>query len=239
LLVRALRGGEQLTSETITRFFAAHAMLVPASLLLFMAVHVFLNRVRGLSLPLGMRHEEVRDRRPFFSEFLLIDASLWLVLLGVLVTLAVVCPAAVGVAADPLRPAPEGIRPEWYFLFLFEVLKLLPETAGVALFVLAGVALALLPFLDRPAQRGQKSPALTALFVLLLAAAAVLQAMAWFSPAPRHPAAPLAAATWNLSRGLVSLALMWGAIGVVVYYLNRLREENARLRHLGSGEPRR
>lgn len=231
-LVRVLRGGDQLTGETITRFFAAHVMLMPATLGLLLGLHVFLSRVRGVSLPLGMSRREVRDYRPFASEFLLIDASLWVVLFGAVVTLAVIWPAAIGVAADPLKPAPEGIRPEWYFLFLFQVLKVMPETAGVTLFGLIAVGLVLLPFLDRRAQRGEKSPALGVVFLFLLGCAAVLQVMAWIAPGPRHPPAQLVSPTWSLPRGLVSLALVWGAIGLVVYALWRLLNENARLRRL-------
>jgi cytochrome b6 len=231
-LVRLLRGGDQLTGETITRFFAAHVMLAPLTLLLLLGLHVFLSRVRGVGLPLGMRYSQVRDHRPFFTEFLLIDAILWLVLAGAVVTLSVIWPAAIGAAADPLQPAPEGIRPEWYFLFLFQVLKVLPEWAGLSLFGLIAAGLVVLPFVDRRAQRGEKNVALTVVFLLLLGCAAVLQVTAWIAPGPRHPQEQFAAPTWNFARGLVSLALVWGAIGLVAYALWRLLNENARARRL-------
>ena len=56
--------------------------------------------------------------------------------------------------------------------------------------------------------------------------------MAWLAPGPRHPPEPLVSPTWSLSRGLVSLALVWGAIGLVLYALGRLVNENARVRRL-------
>ena len=61
-----------------------------------LAIHLMLIQFQGQSLPLGMPPNEVRDQRPFFSEFLLIDGCFWLLLLGVIVTLAVFLPAEVG-----------------------------------------------------------------------------------------------------------------------------------------------
>ncbi len=231
-LVRFLRGGEQLTGETITRFFAAHVMLAPVALVLLLSFHVFLSRVRGVCLPLGMSEKEVRDRRPFASEFLLIDAAVWLLLLGAIVTLAVFRPAAVGVQADPLKPAPEGIRPEWYFLFLFQALKLVPGAVGVMFSAVVAVLLVALPFLDRRALRGEKGPVLTAVYAVLLAAAAVLQVVAWLAPAMGHPPEQAGPGGAVMAGRVVSLAFFWLVIGFMVYYLRRLLKENTRLRGL-------
>jgi len=73
---------------------------------------------------------------------------------GVIITLAVLLPAEVGEKADLLKPAPEGIKPEWYFLFMFKTLKMVPETLGVTLFALAALFLLAIPFVDRRAARG-------------------------------------------------------------------------------------
>jgi ubiquinol-cytochrome c reductase cytochrome b subunit len=153
-LVHFLRGGEQLTGETITRFFAAHVAFAPLAMLVLLWIHVFLSRVRGVSLPAALTRRDVRDFRPFFSEFLLIDLCVWLVLLGAIVTLAVVQPAGIGVQANLLQPAPEGIKPEWYFLANYQTLKIFPsEIIGLAVQGLAILFLALLPFIDRGAER--------------------------------------------------------------------------------------
>ncbi|MFH1264099.1 MAG: cytochrome bc complex cytochrome b subunit, partial [Planctomycetota bacterium] len=161
-VVQLLRGGEQVTGDTITRFFAAHVMLAPMAFGLLLGVHLVLIQAQGMSLPLGMTEKEVKDDQPFFAEFALTDSCLWLVLFGVIVTLAVLLPGEVGAKADPLKPAPAGIKPEWYFLFMFKTLKLVPETVGVAFFALVTLFLFLLPFLDRKAARGQRSRGFTA-----------------------------------------------------------------------------
>jgi len=235
-LVHFLRGGEQLTGETITRFFAGHVALAPLAMFLLLWLHVFLGRVRGVSLPVGVSRQDVRDYRPFFSEFLLVDLCLWLVLLGAIVTLAVVQPAGIGVKADPLQPAPEGIKPEWYFLFMLQTFKLLPEMAGIAVLGLAGAVLLLLPFLERG--RGKASLGWTVGFVLFIAYVLGLTALAWFAPGPKRPQEDLAAGTSRLPGSLVSLALVWLAIGWLVYYLQRLLAENARIRKLYAGQAR-
>lgn len=236
LIVRVLRGSDQLTGETITRFFAAHVAIAPACMILLLSVHALFTRVRGLSLPAGMSQRQVKDRRPFSSEFLLIEVCVWLVLLGAVVTLAVLWPAPVGVKADPLKPAPEGIKPEWYFLFAFQLLKLVPDVVGVALLALGAVFLLVLPFLDGNPQRRVTDRAWTVVLVFLLASVLVLELVALASPGAKHPSEPLAAETYRWYDGLVSLGLLWVAIGFVVYYLYQLVKENARVRRLYSGD---
>ena len=235
--VHFLRGGDQLTGETLTRFFAAHVILLPLAVGLLLAVHVLFTRIRGLSVPIGIGKEEVRDRRPFFSEFLPIEACLWLVLFGLIVTLSVLFPAEIGVKADPLTSAPKGIRPEWYFLSLFQLLKLVPKTVGVGLFGLGALFLLVLPFLDRSTMRGKKSLFWTIVFVALLVAVVVLQALAWASPGAEHPQQALSPETFSLFGSLVSLALLWSVIGFLIFYLRQLVEENTRVRRLYGGKP--
>ncbi len=231
-LVHFLRGGDQLTGETLTRFFAAHVMLMPLAMGLLLAIHVLFTRIRGLSVPIGLAKRDVRDRRPFFGEFLLIEVCVWLLLFGVIVTLAVFFPAEIGVKADPLKSAPRGIRPEWYFLFLFQTLKVAPKTVGVALFAFAALFLLALPFLDRSTMRGKKGPGWTAVFVALLVYVVVFQVLAWISPGPERPHEQLTAATFSLPRALVSLGLLWAVIGFLIFYLRGLLRENTRVRRL-------
>jgi len=93
----------------------------------------------------------------FFPNFLLRELMAWYVALGVLGALAAIFPWNLGVKADPFAPAPAGIKPEWYFLFMFQTLKLLPpkvgfidgEILGVLAFGLVGLLWLLLPFFER------------------------------------------------------------------------------------------
>jgi quinol-cytochrome oxidoreductase complex cytochrome b subunit len=88
----------------------------------------------------------------------------WYLALGLLAALAALFPWELGKKADPFASAPEGIKPEWYFLFMFQALKLIPgevgpfegEVLGVLVFGVCGLVVLLVPFLDR----GQTSRAI-------------------------------------------------------------------------------
>ncbi len=236
-LLHLLRGGDQVTGDTLTRFYAAHVMFLPLILALFLAVHLALVQVQGMSLPLGMRSDGVRDHRPFFGEFLPTELGLWLLILGMIVTLSVLLPAKVGVEADPLKPAPRGIKPEWYFLFLFQTLKQVPETVGVLFFTLMGAFLLLIPFIDRRAIWGEKSRWLFFIVLALLAYAATFETMALFAPGISHPPEELQAESYDWSGGVALLVLMWIVIAYLVYYLRELSKVNAHLRWLYRHSP--
>ena len=192
--------------------------------------------MQGMSLPLGMTRRDVRDEQPFFTEFALTDAGVWLVLLGAVATLAVLAPAEIGPKADPLKPAPEGIKPEWYFLFMFETLKHVSEGLGVALFTVLGLFLLLVPFLDSKASRETKSPGFTLIFVILMIYVVVFQVVAVLAPGVEHSAVEAydlsQAETYDFPKNLASLALLWAAIGFLVYYLQQLRKANTTIRKL-------
>ena len=231
-VVHFLRGGAYVTDDTLTRFFAAHVMLLPLALVPFLVMHLALIQAQGMSLPLGMSKEKAKGERPFLSEFLLIDGCVWLLAFGVIVTLAVLVPAEVGTKADLLGQAPKGIKPEWYFLFMFQTLKHVPEAAGVLFFALGALFLTVVPFLDRKAMREEKSPGFTAVFVLLAVYAVVFQIWAAATPGVDHASADPASESPSIGGSLFMLALLWMVIGFLVFYLRQLLQENTRLRVL-------
>ena len=108
---------------------------------------------------------------PFFPNYILRDVLAWYVALALLAALASSIPWELGKKADPFAAVPPGIRPEWYFLAMFHTLKLLPshvlgvegEQLGVVAFGSSPLFLVFVPFLDRRASRGQRSPLFTAL----------------------------------------------------------------------------
>jgi cytochrome b6 len=231
-IVHFLRGGAQVAGDTITRFYAVHVMFLPLLTGTVVLGHMLLIQVQGVSLPIAMPAEQVRDRRPFFTEFLLTELCFWLVLFGAIVTLASLLPAGMGVKADPLKAAPAGIKPEWYFLFMFQTLKHVPESLGVLLFAVGGLFLLVLPLVDRKASRGERCPGLTGLFVLLLAYALVFEVLALLAPGVQsHPETEAVRGT-PLAGVLVSLGLLWAVIGFLSYALLQLVRLNTRFRLL-------
>jgi cytochrome b6 len=166
-ILRLLRGGEEVTGATLGRFFGFHVALLPGLATLLVAVHLLLVQLFGISVPPGLEAEwkaQPPEKREvhFFPNFLLRELMAWYIALGVLGALAALMPWDLGTKADAFAPAPAGIRPEWYFMFMFQTLKLLPakvwfidgELLGVLGFGL-GIALwTIVPFLHR--ERGRR-----------------------------------------------------------------------------------
>ncbi len=165
-----LRGGEEVTGATLTRFFGFHVALLPGLATLLLAVHLLLVQRFGMSIPPGVERRIAEGKEPtrfmpFFPNFLLRDIMGWYAALGVLGALAAVFPWELGTKADLYASAPAGIRPEWYFLFAYQTLKLLParvflldgEFAGLLGFGTAAVVWVAVPFIDRQAGFGRST----------------------------------------------------------------------------------
>jgi cytochrome b6 len=176
-LRRLLRGGDDVTGATLTRFYGIHVAVLPAIVTGVLGLHLFLVQKHGMSTPPGMeRQGNARRVMPFFPNFFLRDLVGWLCALAVLAALAAYYPAELGKKADPFQPAPIGIKPEWYFMPMFQTLKLLPghilgiegELVGVVGFGVVGLLLILLPFLDRRTAVGQPSRFAAAFGVTLI-----------------------------------------------------------------------
>ncbi len=165
-LGRLLRGGDEVTGATLTRFYGIHVAILPALAGLLLGLHLYLVQKHGMSVPPGVERSGAPPRvMPFVPNFLLRDLVGWLSALAVLAVLAAYFPAELGRKADPFAPAPVGIRPEWYFMFMFQTLKYLPsyilgiegEIVGIMGFGLGGLFLLLIPVLDRRTANGEPS----------------------------------------------------------------------------------
>jgi quinol-cytochrome oxidoreductase complex cytochrome b subunit len=163
---RLLRGGTDVTGATLTRFYGIHVAVLPALTTAVIGLHLYLVQKHGMSVPPAVEGQGEPPRTmPFMPNFLLRDIVGWLSALAVLTALAAYYPAELGQKADPFAPAPVGIRPEWYFMFMFQTLKFLPahilgiegEVVGILAFGLGAVFLLLIPILDRRTARGERS----------------------------------------------------------------------------------
>lgn len=174
-LVQLIRGGEDVTGATLSRFFGFHVAVLPGVFTFLLLLHLLFVQRQGMSEPQTGGSSPSRSM-PFFPNFILRDVLLWLVALNILAVLSVHYPWELGTKADPFAPAPAGIKPEWYFLFMFQTLKILPakvgpldgEFLGVAVTGLAGTAALLLPFWDRYGQTGPQSPLMKLLGIIVL-----------------------------------------------------------------------
>lgn len=151
-LLRLVRGGDEVTGATLSRFFGLHVAVLPALTAGLIGVHLLFVQVQGMA-----GAEKAKRTMPFFPGFLVRDAILWLLVLNAVCALAVFFPWELGKKADPLSSAPAGIKPEWYFLSQYQFLKVLPgtigpvpgELVGIVLIGAAGGLFALVPFWER------------------------------------------------------------------------------------------
>ena len=189
-LLLLARGGEDVTGDTLARFYSLHVVVLPLLTFAVLGTHLYLVQKHGMSTPgsdLG-GHDDAAGApsMPFVPDFLLRDIVGWYLALALLAALAALFPWELGTKADPFSSAPEGIRPEWYFLFMFQALKLIPayvgpfngEVVGVLFFGACGLVVLLIPFLDR----GRTNRiVLNGLAAVAVAFFIVMTAWGWFS----------------------------------------------------------
>lgn len=134
---------------TFARFYGLHVLLLPPLTMLLIGLHVFLVRRHGVAPVPG---DELKPKKKFFPEQVFKDTVAIFVAFAILFTLAIVVRVPLERMADP-SDSSYIPRPEWYFLFLFQTLKVFEgplEVVGtVILPTVAILALILTPFIDR------------------------------------------------------------------------------------------
>lgn len=134
---------------TFARFYGIHVLLLPPATMLLIVLHVFLVRRHGVAPAPG---DELKPKKMFFPGQVFIDTCGVFIAFAILFTLALVVRVPLERVADPTDTSYIP-RPEWYFLFLFQMLKVFDgplEVVGtVILPTLAILALILTPFIDR------------------------------------------------------------------------------------------
>ncbi len=195
-LVELLRGGTEVGTVTLARFYAAHVLIFPAILAFLLFVHLALVIWHGVSVPPVLwfkglrgwnkgqldhdpdvtpaldplvtpkpldaeqyhkRYAAFKARGPrFWPEVIGDDTKFMLLVFIVLIGLTVVLGVSSEARADPTDTAYIP-RPEWYFMFLFQLLKYFPGSVEwLGVLVLPGLAIAVLflvPFFSRGEER--------------------------------------------------------------------------------------
>jgi cytochrome b6 len=183
LISALLRGGPEVSSATLQRFFALHVVVLPAIFVPLLGFHLWLVQKHGNALPPSEEAKPAAERRsiPFFPNFAMRDMAVWLMALNLLALLVALFPLQLDVAADALKPAPVGIHPEWYFMSQFEALKLLGhvipgtlgEFVGLGVFGVGMGMWAAIPLFDSRVTTSLRAR-LTTWFGLLFLAALIL-----------------------------------------------------------------
>lgn len=205
--------GDTAGGATLSRFFALHVFFIPALIFFFIGFHLYLVIRNGISEPPKMGnavdpktyrrwyHELLhREGVPFWPDAAWRDAVFGLLVIGTIVALAaIIGPAALGKPPDPsiIQASP---RPDWYFLWYYAVLSLIPRWSENYIIIFGpAILIAVLVLLPLLAPKGERSPfkrpwafALVAFIVFMVAYFGTVGHVAPWSP--RMAAPPLPAA---------------------------------------------
>nr|AIG93759.1 cytochrome b [Monodelphis americana] len=154
-LVEWIWGGFSVDKATLTRFFAFHFIL-PFIILALVIVHLLFLHETGSNNPTGINPDS--DKIPFHPYYTIKDALGLILMILILVSLAMFSPDMLGdpdnfTPANPLNTPPH-IKPEWYFLFAYAILRSIPNKLGGVLALLASImVLLIIPLLHTSKQR--------------------------------------------------------------------------------------
>jgi len=156
-LKRMMRGGTEMGTLTISRFFVAHVFFIPACVFALVASHILLFRKAGAAGPVDEDpYEPKKKTELFYPRQVLMDLSLTALLIIGLGSLCFFAPMQLGPPANP-ADAQYIPRPEWYYLPIFQWLKYWHGAASVVgiliIPMVLAVSIVLLPFFDRSIER--------------------------------------------------------------------------------------
>ena len=178
-VLKLLRGGTDVSGATLSRFFGFHVAIFPGIFIILLTLHLLMIQKQGIAEPDDYKNLPEKEKKtiPFFPNFAYRELLIWLIVINILAILAVFFPWELGTKADPFSSAPIGIKPEWYFLFMFQLLKFLPgeililpgELVGILFFAVGGILWAIVPFWDRKTPEGKRNRLLTyfGIFVII------------------------------------------------------------------------
>jgi cytochrome b6 len=144
ILRETFQGEASVGQSTLGRFYALHVVILPLALALLLGVHLFSVQLHGMSQGVD---QPAKKFEKFMSIFVFKDLTLWATVFLILFVMALCVPFESFLPFPLLAPfnalgsTPAGIKPEWYFFFVYYPLELLPFwvillASGVAVIVL-------------------------------------------------------------------------------------------------------
>lgn len=146
ILVEWVWGGFAVRNATLNRFFAFHFIL-PFVIIALSVLHLLFLHQTGSNNPLGLNRDS--DKVPFHPYYTVKDLMGFLILLSLLTFLSIFTPQLLGdpenfLPANPLV-TPVHIKPEWYFLWAYAVLRAIPNKLGGVIALFARILILFLP----------------------------------------------------------------------------------------------
>lgn len=174
-----IKGAKEVGGATLTRMFALHVGVFPLITLLVVLAHITMIMLFGVSTP---KSAVVRSEEKYFSSYLPKEIAVWLIGFAIFIVIAALYPWELGRAYDLANPTepPDNVHPEWYFMFLFQTLRLMPEWMAFLGFGLFLVFWAVAPFLDRHAKN--KVHTIVGIFIIIVLVAMTVMAYSELEP---------------------------------------------------------
>nr|YP_009116281.1 cytochrome b [Pseudocarcharias kamoharai]AJD22634.1 cytochrome b [Pseudocarcharias kamoharai]WNH23206.1 cytochrome b [Pseudocarcharias kamoharai] len=184
MLVQWIWGGFSVDNATLTRFFAFH-FLLPFLISALAMIHILFLHETGSNNPMGLNSD--MDKISFHPYFSYKDALGFFIMIMILGILALFLPNLLGDAENfiPANPlvTPPHIKPEWYFLFAYAILRSIPNKLGGVLALLFSIfILMLVPLLHTSKQRSSTFRPLTQIFFWILVANTLI--LTWIGGQP-------------------------------------------------------
>lgn len=154
-LAYLLRGGEAVSGETLARFYVFHVVILPWVLAFLVVLHIVMIRMQGLAPldPVGQgEHPTEETGVPFAPHHVSRELVVFPLFFAGMIALVILSPPHLGEKADPFT-TPAAIKPEWYFLPTYQLLKYFPKLMGLAVSLVPPLLLMVWPFLDRSPER--------------------------------------------------------------------------------------
>nr|BAA78469.1 cytochrome b [Urogymnus polylepis] len=184
MLVQWIWGGFSIDNATLTRFFTFH-FLLPFIIAALTMVHLLFLHETGSNNPTGL--DSNMDKIPFHPYYSYKDLLGFFILLLLLTLLALFMPYSLGDAENfiPANPlvTPPHIKPEWYFLFAYAILRSIPnKLGGVLALAFSILILLLVPMLHTSKQRNLTFRPITQLLFWLLVTNTII--LTWIGGQP-------------------------------------------------------
>jgi cytochrome b6 len=151
-----IQGEASVGQATLSRFFALHVIILPLAMAVVLAMHLVFVQLHGMSQ--GVDQPPQREQK-FFPFFFIKDLCVWGVAFMVLFVLALCLPFEslhpypLFEPFDPQGSTPDGIKPEWYFYWIYYPLELLPFWLVMLGSMVLGAVLLAAPWVFRHTNR--------------------------------------------------------------------------------------
>ena len=211
-IVKFLAAGSGSDAAELDRFLAVHTVLLPVALLSLLAVKLYMFEVHGSPEPATGVKFQARDL-PWFPNVFLYLTMIGVVFVAVMLAVSALFPLVLPPEFSPQAAAAYVSQPDWYFLWMYQILKFAPMEGPGIYYALGGITLfmallTLLPFYDRGIERNPASrPLFVTIGVIMVAELAALTIWGYLTPGQVIPSVQAAAVTGGVA--VIVLLLSW------------------------------